>query len=83
MENKGEIEFGQAQPPADWERWNLEDIIDKVTTPDGREFALLPDEKVILSPSKPEGDIMPQAFVVKDGTKIPFEEWAKGKSIAE
>ena len=73
------IEFGKAGQLPEWERWNLEDVNDKVTTPDGRVYFLLEDEHVVLSPSKPEGDVMPQAFVIKDGGKTPFEEWAKGK----
>ena len=73
------MDFGKATPLEDWERWNIEDITDTVTTPDGRVYKLSPGERLILSPSKPEGEIKPEPFVVVNGAKIPFEEWAKNK----
>jgi hypothetical protein len=72
------IEFGQAEPLPDWERWNIEDITDRVTTPDGRVYLLSKGEEIILS--KPEGALHPEAFVKANGEKIPFEKWAKERT---
>ncbi len=75
---KNRIEFKPAEPLPDSQRWNLEDVSDKVTTPDGRVYRLAHNEKVILSSPK-EGEA-PEAFIVVSGLeKIPFEEWAKTK----
>ena len=84
--NVNKIELNKAEPLPEWKRWDIEGVAGEeatLTTPDGRFYHLLSNEKLILDPREPEGDRMPEAFIDVDGTRMPFEEWAKNKPISE
>ena len=68
----------QAEGLKEWERWHVEGRKGEgslITTPDNRQFHLTASERFIIEPSVPEGDKMPEAFIEKNGIKIPFEKW--------
>lgn len=81
MENQ-KVEFGKAIPLPEWERWDIEGGVGQealLTTPDGRLYQLQADETLVLEPKTPHGNLMPQAFIVKNNERVAFEEWAKDK----
>lgn len=80
------IEFGKAEPVSEWERWKIEGLAGEeatITTPDGKFYHLTADEKLVLEPEKPEPGLKPKAYIIKDGKRILFEEWAQGRAIGQ